>query len=342
MSCASLRPPSQYALAGRRETRQLPGGGTQTGRLLWWEGASCPGGKRDLLEAAILQRLSEGRDPLPDCPPVDVAGVTCLPRWYPEDTLFADGSAILQQWVWSPDTDKGRSDPYRQAELWHVEFTPAEWAGYVALSDDNQIRRMDAALVIAIYYSLLQWQCVGRLAPVLEPSIASPQSLKGRHDSGHQHWLEWWERSLRERIWTLRPDLRQIRMPDGSMETGLRPPREIEIRPACTSQAGQIILMAVGAVTSIASLALSWPAWVTMLYQIPQQLSGFWEAVRAGRFAAKAGAAVAAGTYGTPVDPGTPGELAARAAGQSPGAGVAGGAGGSLIPLLIIAATLLA
>jgi hypothetical protein len=137
---------------------------------------------------------------------------------------------------------------------WDIQFNPEEAKIYAALRSDEYLKMLDARVVLAIYYSLLQWKCVGKINAVLSPSPVSPQSLTGRYDSGTQFWLEFWERGLRDRIWMVRPDLRQVRLPDGSLETGLRPPADISRPPACTSTTGQIIGYVAAAAMTLAGI----------------------------------------------------------------------------------------
>jgi hypothetical protein len=125
-------------------------------------------------------------------------------------------------------------------QRWDIYSTPDEAKLYAALQDDNYLKSLDPKAALAIYYSLLNWKCVGKIDPKLDPGPVSPQSLAGRYSDESQVWLEFWESNLRDRLWMVRSDLRQIRLPDGRLETGLRPPTDLAaMRPACTSTAGK-------------------------------------------------------------------------------------------------------
>jgi hypothetical protein len=207
----------------------------------------------------------------------DVPGKTCKRKFYPERTLYADGSFVEQSWQFEPAASG--KDEYGLVENWNVYFTPEEAKVYAALQSDEYIKMLDSTAVIAIYYSLLQWQCIGKINAVLQPSAVSPQSLVRKYDSGSQFWLEFWERGLRDRIWMVRPDLRQVRLPDGRLETGLRPPSEISNPPSCTSTAGQIVGYVAAAIQTLAgmppelSFALNLPSTILGLRDLISKLS---------------------------------------------------------------------
>lgn len=274
-------------------------------------------------------------------------------REYPLMIQGRDGSATLLDWAWSPNSDKGKLSPQGMANLWSIRFTPDEWTAYQLLQDDNFLRSLDPGMATAIYYSVLQWRCAGGIAPVLDPSVVSPQSLAGKHDTGSQHWLEFWERNLRERLWKIRTDLRSIRLPDGQVVPGLRDPKEVEVRPHCTSSTGKIIMTVFSAITAVAGLAMSWPSWISLLYEIPLTTADFLGQLKAGKLTGKAIASVNAAQVGTgagqPMTPPTPPTqpaapdptgLTDRANGNAagPAAGTGGAKGGSIIPLLILLA----
>jgi len=251
-------------LASRWEKVRNPDGSVSEGVWRWWYSDSCRSPELDALgEKASMGRVMQGGDPLPKCPETDIPGVTCLPKFYPELTVYPDNSAREQYWTWSPHSNQGKAELHHQVEAWNIFFTPDEWTIYQLLSDDTFLRQLDPAMAVAIYYSVLQWKCTGEITPRLDPSPISPQSLQGKYkDSGVQHWLEFWERSVRDRLWKIRTDLRTITLPDGTTAVGLRDPKAVEVRPNCTSSTGKIIMTVFSAVTSIAGLALSWPSWV--------------------------------------------------------------------------------
>jgi hypothetical protein len=347
-------PCSQLALsslAGRRETVKNADGSVTEGVWRWWISDRCRSPELDRLrEQANMVRALEGKEALLKCPMPDIPGVTCHPKFYPELTLYADGGARLQSWVWSPYSDKGRSDLHRQAEVGNIYFTPDEWIVYQLLSDDNFLRSLEPGMAVAIYYSVLQWRCAGGMAPVLEPSVVSPQSLAGKHDTGSQYWLEFYERSLRERLWKIRTDLRSIRLPDGQVVPGLRDPKEVEVRPHCTSSTGKIIMGVFSAITAVAGLALSWPSWISLLYQLPLGVADFVQQIKAGKLTRRAVEAVEASQTGkpsgppvtAPQPPADPTGLTGRANGMKPPAPPSGAAGSLLVPLAIAAAIALA
>lgn len=255
-----------------------PDGSVSEGNWHWWTSDSCPDRQtviaRDAMQAG---RVARGLDPLPDCPMPDVPGKTCQRKFYPERTLYADGSFVEQSWQFEPAASG--KDEYGLVENWNVYFTPDEAKIYAALQNEEYIKTLDSTAVIAIYYSLLQWQCVGKINAVLQPSAVSPQSLAKRYDSGSQFWLEFWERGLRDRIWMVRKDLRQVRLPDGRLETGLRPPSEISNPPSCTSTAGQIVgyvaaaLQALTGMPPALSVALNLPSTLLGLRDLISKLS---------------------------------------------------------------------
>ena len=246
-----------------------PDGSVSEGVWHWWTSDSCPDRQtviaRDAMQAG---RVARGLDPLPDCPMPDVPGKTCQRKFYPERTLYADGSFVEQSWQFEPAASG--KDEYGLVENWNVYFTPDEAKIYAALQNEEYIKTLDSTAVIAIYYSLLQWQCVGKINAVLQPSAVSPQSLAKRYDSGSQFWLEFWERGLRDRIWMVRKDLRQVRLPDGRLETGLRPPSEISNPPSCTSTAGQIVGYVAAAIQAFTGM----PPALSFALNLPSTLLG--------------------------------------------------------------------
>jgi hypothetical protein len=207
----------------------------------------------------------------------DVPGKTCQRKFYPERTLYSDGSFVEQSWTW--DVASPNRDLFNLVQNWRIQFTPEEAALYATLQSDDYLKAMDARTIIAIYYSLLGYKCVGKINAVLDPSPVSPQSLVGKYDTGSQFWLESWERGLRDRIWMVRPDLRQVRLPDGRLETGLRPPAEISRPPACTSDTGKIIgyvaaaLMAYAGMPPALEFGLSLPNTILGLRDMITQMS---------------------------------------------------------------------
>lgn len=301
-------PSSLSRLAGRRETVRNPDGSVSTGTWRWWYSDSCRDPELDRLrEKASMARMMAGGEPLPKCPEPDIPGVTCRPIFYPETTDYPDGSHREQAWSWNPASGEGRAERHHQVELWNVHFTPDEWTIYQLLSDDAFLRKLDPGMAVAIYYSVLQWRCTGEIAPRLDPSPISPQSLKGKFDdSGVQHWLEFWERGVRDRLWQIRTDLRTITLPDGTAAVGLRDPKAVEVRPSCTSSTGKIIMTVFSAVTSIAGLALSWPSWVSLLWQVPISLDEFRQQLKLGSFIRKAGGSISAAQQGSPTGPQAP------------------------------------
>ncbi len=211
---------------------------------------------------------------MPDCPTPDVPGKTCIRKFYPDRTLYQDGSFREQFWTFDPSAPN--KDQFNIAQNWDVFFTPEEAQVYASLQNEAYLRNLDSQTVLAIYYSLLNWRCIGRVGAVLEPSPVSPQSLAGNYDYGSQFWLGSWERSVRERIWMVRKDLRQVQLPDGRLVTGLRPPTEISRPPSCTTQTGQIVGYVAAALTMYAGV----PTWLDALVQLPQTVVGFRDMLR--------------------------------------------------------------
>lgn len=337
-------------LASERAVVNGTDGSASEGRWVWWTSSSCRSANIDALrEQAASVRVQQGMDLPPSCPDPDVPGVTCQRKFYPETTEYPDGGVRLQHWVFSPLSDVGRAELHHQVEAWNVLFTQDEWVLYRLLSDDGFLRQLSPEVAVAIYYSVLQWKCTGEITPRLDPSPVSPQSLQGRHDTGSQYWLEYWERDLRNRLWKIRTDLRTITLPDGSKVAGLRDPKEVEVRPSCTSSTGQLIMTTFSIVTGIAGLAMSWPAWITLLWDIPLQLDQFRQQLKIGSFMRKAQEGVGAAQAGTPTGPQAPPTanekpaptdptgLAERAAGV-PVATPSKAGTGILLPLAIIAA----
>ena len=246
MPCSSAGVGTLSRLGTEAASVQNPDGSVSEGLWHWWTSDQCPMPGGDLASA---RRVELGLEP---CPQPHVPGTTCIRRWYPERTLYPDGSYREQSWDWQPSASDKDVMGFRMR--WDIQFTPEEARIYAALQSDEYLKMLDARAVLGIYYSLLQWKCVGKINAVMEPSPVSPQSLSGRYDTGTQFWLEFWERGLRDRIWMVRPDLRQVRLPDGRLETGLRPPADISRPPACTSTTGQIIGYVAAAVMTLAGM----------------------------------------------------------------------------------------
>ena len=57
---------------------------------------------------------------MPDCPMPDVPGKTCQRKFYPERTLYADGSFVEQSWTW--DVSAPNRDSLNLVENWNVVF----------------------------------------------------------------------------------------------------------------------------------------------------------------------------------------------------------------------------
>jgi len=278
MRCTSVGIGTLSRLGTEAVSIRNPDGSVSEGNWHWWTSDSCPDRQTSIVRDAMQAgRVARGLDPLPDCPMPDVPGKTCKRKFYPERTLYADGSFVEQSWQFEPAASG--KDEYGLVENWNVYFTPEEAKVYAALQSDEYIKMLDSTAVIAIYYSLLQWQCIGKINAVLQPSAVSPQSLVRKYDSGSQFWLEFWERGLRDRIWMVRPDLRQVRLPDGRLETGLRPPSEISNPPSCTSTAGQIVgyvaaaLQALTGMPPALSVALNLPSTLLGLRDLISKLS---------------------------------------------------------------------
>lgn len=268
--CSAQGIGSLYRLGSEPGSVQSPNGEVSEGIWHWWTSDACPdrqaGIAREQMQAG---RVAQGLDPAPDCPMPDVPGKTCRKKFYPERTLYPDGSYREQSWAWVPSAPN--RDEYNLIENWNVYFTPEEAKIYAALRSDDYLRALDYRAVLAIYYSLLNYRCVGRVDPVLEPSPVSPQSLSRRYDLGSQSWLEFWENSLRDRIWIVRTDLRQVRLPSGELVAGLQPPENIRSRPSCTTTTGQIV----GYVAAALSLYAGVPSWIDVVMKLPDTVVGF-------------------------------------------------------------------
>ena len=298
----------------------------------WWTSDSCP--DRNQQQAFDLMnqgRSDKGLDPVPACPMPDVPGKTCKRRFYPTKTVFPDQSYLESNWTW---TGAQGGDDLGMKENWRVYFTPEEAGVYAMLQSDDYLKALDSRTLLAIYYSLLQWKCVGKINAVLDPSPVSPQSLAGKYDTGSQFWLESWERGLRDRIWMVRTDLRQVRLPDGRVETGLRPPAEISRPPACTSDTGKIIGYVAAALTAYAGM----PTWISAVMSLPDGLLAFRSMLKGSKMAAEIQTAL----MGEP----SPVEkvLMEKASGETkspteiPGGAIASsGGGGGGLPWLLIA-----
>ena len=271
LPCSSAGVGTLSRLGTEAGSVQNADGSVSEGLWHWWTSDQCPAPGTDQADA---RRIELGLEP---CPRPHIPGTTCIRRWYPERTLYPDGSYREQSWDWQPSASDKDSMGFRMR--WDIQFTPEEAKIYAALRSDEYLKMLDARAVLAIYYSLLQWKCVGKINAVLSPSPVSPQDLAGRYDSGTQFWLEFWERGLRDRIWMVRQDLRQVRLPDGSLETGLRPPADISRPPACTSTTGQIIGYVAAAAMTLAGIpaalqvAMSLPTTVLGLRDLISKLS---------------------------------------------------------------------
>ena len=329
LPCSSQGIGTLSRLGSEPASVQNADGSVSEGVWHWWTSDSCPDPQavkaREQMQAG---RVARGLDPLPDCPTPDVPGKTCQRKFYPERTLYPDGSFREQSWSWQAGAS-GR-DQFGMVQNWDVQFTPEEARIYASLQSEDYLRSLDARAVLAVYYSLLNWKCIGKVGAVLEPSPVSPQSLAKRYDSGSQFWLEFWERGLRDRIWMVRPDLRQVRLPDGRLETGLQPPADISRPPSCTTQTGQILSYVVGALTLYASV----PTWITTVMSLPDTLLSFRDMLKTMGRASEIQRAL----LGTP----SPVEQAldARASGQTKSPTEAAGAvsGASGVPWWLLAA----
>ena len=270
LPCSSQGIGTLSRLGSEPASVQSPNGEVSEGMWHWWTSDSCPDPQavkaREQMQAG---RVARGLDPLPDCPSPDVPGKTCRRKFYPERTLYSDGSYREQSWQFEPSASG--KDEFGFVESWNVYFTPEEAKIYAALRSDDYLRALDYRAVLAIYYSLLNWKCIGKLGAVLDPSPVSPQGLAKRYDTGSQFWLEFWERSLRDRIWIVRTDLRQVRLPNGEMVTGLRPPTEISRPPSCTTQTGEILSYVAAALTLYAGV----PSWIDIAFKLPDTVVGF-------------------------------------------------------------------
>ncbi len=270
-ACSSLGVGTLSRLGTAAASVRNPDGSVSEGLWHWWTSDQCPAPGDDLADA---QRISMGLEP---CPRPHIPGTTCIRRWYPERTLYPDGSFREQSWEFRPSAPD--RDVMGLRMRWDIYFTPEEARIYAALQNDEYLKMLDARAVIGIYYSLLQWKCTGKIDAKLDPSPVSPQGLAGRYNDESQVWLEFWERGLRDRIWMVRPDLRQVRLPDGRLETGLRPPADISRPPACTSTAGQVIGYVTAAVMTLAGIppalqvAMSLPNTVLGLRDLISKLS---------------------------------------------------------------------
>jgi len=252
VSCTSAGIGTLSRLGSRPETVAGNDGSVSEGVWHWWTSDSCPDANAQKAFDLMNQgRSDKGLDPIVQCPMPDVPGKTCRPKFYPSKTIYPDQSYQESNWTW---VGANGGDEYGMKENWRVYFTPEEAQLYATLQSDDYLKAFDARTIIAIYYSLLQWKCVGKINAVLDPSPVSPQSLAGKYDTGSQFWLESWERGLRDRIWMVRQDLRQVRLPDGRIETGLRPPADISRPPACTSTTGQIIGYVAAAAMALAGM----------------------------------------------------------------------------------------
>lgn len=267
--CSSAGIGTLSRLGSQEAQERNPDGSVSEGLWHWWTSDSCPDSKQQQAFDLMNQgRSDKGLEPIAPCPMPDVPGKTCRKKFHPQRTLYPDGSFREQNWSWQPSASN--RNEFGMVENWNVYFTPEEAQVYASLSNDDYLKGLDLQTTLAIYYSLLNWKCVGKTAAVLDPSPVSPQSLAGRYDTGSQFWLEFWERSLRDRIWMVREDLRQVRLPDGRSVTGLRPPADISRPPSCVSQTGQILSYVVGALTLYAGV----PTWISTVMSLPDTVLG--------------------------------------------------------------------
>jgi hypothetical protein len=284
--CSSAGIGTLSRLGSEAATVTGPDGSISEGVWHWWTSDACPDPKLTAAFDLMNQgRSDKGLDPIPACPMPDVPGKTCKPRFYPSKTVFPDQSYQESNWTW---VGANGGDDYGMKENWRVYFTPEEAQLYATLQSDDYLRAFDARTIIAIYYSLLNYKCVGKINAVLDPSPVSPQSLAGKYDTGSQFWLESWERGLRDRIWMVRQDLRQVQLPDGRLETGLRPPADISRPPACTSTTGQII----GYVAAAAMALAGMPPALEFALNLPSTALGLKDMIGKMTYAAKVQAAL--------------------------------------------------
>lgn len=266
--CSQQRVGTLSRLGVKPDSISNADGSISEGYWYWWTSRECPGPYDDMADAA---RIDMDLEP---CPRDHIPGKTCVRKFYPERTVYPDGSFREQSWSWNPQA--GKRDEMGLTENWNIYFTPEEAAIYATLRDDNYLKTLDLQAAIAIYYGVLNWKCVGKLNAVLEPSPISPQSLAGRYDTGSQFWLEFWERSIRDRLWMARPDLRQVRLPDGRLVTGLQPPDQISKPPSCQTSAGKIVGYVAGALMAYAGV----PTLLQAAISLPQSIIGFRDMLR--------------------------------------------------------------
>jgi len=333
-------------LGHRPDTVTGRDGGVGTGMWHWWVGASCRDADADRQrEAYNAARVQNNLEPRPDYNPVDVAGWTCQPVFYPEQTLWPDGRARLQDWAW---LGAHGGDRHGMRALWTVDFTPEEWNWYNALQSDEVIRTLPPSTALAIYYSVLQWRCTGDDVAHLQPSPISPQSLRDKFNTGEEYWLEYYEREVRNRIWRVRQDLIRIRLEDGTEHEGLRAPDRVEFKPHCVDNTTQIIQTIFSVVTAGVAWYYSIPTWMSLVWQIPQTIPQFRDMMRAGGLTRLATTAVQAQTgtgtpsattppTGTPAGPQTPTQaLTNQALGLGPATVSQGGGGIGAAALLLL------
>ena len=275
--CSSAGIGSLSRLGSQAATVTNPDGSISEGIWHWWTSDSCPDSKQQQAFDLMNQgRSDKGLDTLSPCPMPDIPGKTCKRKFYATKTVFSDQSYLESNWTW---VGANGGDALGLKENWSIYFTPEEGGIYATLQSDDYLKALDARTVIAIYYSVLNYKCVGKINAVLDPSPVSPQSLVGKYDSGSQFWLEFWERSLRDRIWMVRQDLRQVQLPDGRLETGLRPPSEISLPPNCTSTAGQVVgyvaaaLQVLSGMPPALSFALNLPNTILSLREMITKMS---------------------------------------------------------------------
>jgi hypothetical protein len=321
-ACSSLGVGTLSRLGTAAASVQNPDGSVSEGNWHWWTSDQCPAPGDDLADA---QRISMELEP---CPRPHVPGTTCIRRWYPERTLYPDGSFREQSWEFRPSAPD--RDVMGLRMRWDIYFNPEEARIYAALQNDEYLKALDARAVIGIYYSLLQWKCTGKIDAKLNPSPVSPQGLAGRYNDESQVWLEFWERGLRDRIWMVRSDLRQVRLPDGRLETGLRPPADISRPPACTSTAGQVIGYVAAAVLTLAGM----PPALEIAMNLPNTVLGLRDLISKLSMASQIQNALMG--VPSPVEQ----KLIAQASGEtkSPTGAVGAVGGASGIPLWLLAA----
>lgn len=253
-----------------------------------------------------------------DYPPREVRPGTRI--WYPELIVRANGSVRFRQWA-----SGGAHDDVNGMHLSvDVEYTREEWEMRVALEDDDYVRSMDWRALVIIFWSLRQYECrlgtgggmfAGKVLTIM-PSPVSPQSLAGSRDMGSLWWLDAWEGMLRDRIWRLRPDLRAIRMPDGSTVEGIINPDDRRLgqqwfyKSCSASLVGELFTKGVGAIAAIATVGAGILGTLAMTgaLDVPRTIADFRQMAMGSSLASRMQDAADAIARGNP-------ELDARASG---------------------------